>query len=168
MKKLLSIALAAAMLFSAAGCGQKSEPELTAEERTQLYSDAITAARGEEENEAFPVLTDAEDPSAPLIMELVGLAAEDAEAFALSVSPMNVNAYGIAVVMPAEGKADAVLAGFQGFVELQQRNFEMYLPDQKVIADAAKVETLSDGTVVMVMCENADAVYESIQKAVEG
>ena len=70
--------------------------------------------------------------------------------------------------MPAGGKADAVLAGLQGFVELQQRNFEMYLPDQKVIADAAKVETLSDGTVVMVMCENADAVFESIQKAVEG
>ena len=44
-------------------------------------------------------------------------------------------------------------------------SFETYLADQYEIAKNAKLETRDDGTSIMVMCENADAVYEAIVAA---
>lgn len=84
------------------------------------------------------------------------------EAFAISVSLMNVRAYGIALIMPAEGKADTVKEALQGYIDLQKSNFEYYLEDQYEVAKSARLETLEDGTVVMVLCEGQDAVYDSM------
>jgi len=66
---------------------------------------------------------------------------------------------------PAEGCADTVKAGLQAFIDTQCNNFETYLADQYEIAKNAKLETLDDGTIVMVMCANADAVYDAIVAA---
>ena len=92
----------------------------------------------------------------------MGFTASDVDEIAMSVSLINIKAYGIVVVKPAEGCADTVKAGLQGFIDTQCANFETYLADQYEIAKNAKLETLEDGTIVMVMCENADSVYESI------
>ena len=88
--------------------------------------------------------------------------AEDMESFAISVSLMNVKAYGIAVIKPAQDSEDTVKEGLQGFIDQQQQNFQMYLPDQYEVAKNARLETLEDGTVVMVMCEDQDTVFDSI------
>lgn len=128
---------------------------------TNALGDAITAARTDEENEAYQVLCD-KDAIEDAYYQVVGFTASDVDEIAMSVSLINVKAYGIVVVKPAEGCADTVKAGLQAFIDTQCANFETYLADQYEIAKNAKLETLEDGTIVMVMCENADSVYESI------
>lgn len=128
---------------------------------TNALGDAITAARTDEENEAYPVFCD-KDAIEDMYYQVVGFTASDVDEIAMSVSLINVKAYGIVVVKPAEGCADTVKAGLQAFIDTQCANFETYLADQYEIAKNAKLETLEDGTIVMVMCENADSVYESI------
>lgn len=128
---------------------------------TNALGDAITAARTDEDNEAYPVFCD-KDAIEDMYYQVVGFTSSDVDEIAMSVSLINIKAYGIVVVKPAEGCADTVKAGLQGFIDTQCANFETYLADQYEIAKNAKLETLEDGTIVMVMCENADSVYESI------
>ena len=40
--------------------------------------------------------------------------------------------------------------------------------DQYDIANAAKVETLEDGTILLVMCEDQDTVLDAIKTALNG
>ena len=162
LQRTLPLLLLLALL---AGCGTSSQPSaLTAEERTQLYQTAIESARDAEMNEAIGILTDTAD----VIFELLGVTAADMSAFALSVSPMNIKAYGIAAIYPAAGKSDAVLEGLNAFIDRQKQSFEQYLADQYEIASNARLETLEDGTILLVMCEDQDAVFDAIRDTIEG
>lgn len=171
MKKILSAAIVLALTLTAlAGCsGKTAAPAAkTPEELTQLYATAITE-NGGEMVQYNPVISEVkEDDLSAMILESLGLKVEDMAAFGISMSMMNVKAYGIAAVMPAEGKTDAVKEALQGFMDNQEQSFETYLADQYEIAKNAKLETLTDGTVLMVMCEDSDAVYEAIKGAIEG
>ena len=60
----------------------------------------------------------------------------------------------------------AVKEGLQAYIDRQQQNFEMYLQDQYEVAKNARLETLEDGTVLMVMCEDQDSVFEAISDAI--
>jgi hypothetical protein len=102
---------------------------------------------------------------AELTFELLGVTEADMDAYAISLSAMNVHAYTIALILPAEGREDTVLDSLNSYVERQQQNFEFYLEDQYEIAKSAKVETLSDGTVLLLMDSNADAEYDAIVDA---
>lgn len=176
MKKLLAMALALCLTFTLVGCGNNtpanpSEPpvvSLTPEEQSSAYADAITAARDEEMNTYYPVETTVTDDLSNMILPMLGLTAEDMESFAIAVSAMNVKAYGIALIKPAAGKEDTVKQGLEAFVENQKASFEHYLEDQFEIAQNAKVEVLSDGTVALVMCENQDSVLDTLKTALEG
>lgn len=172
MKKALTLPLAALLLLAAlAGCSSASPSpsapaEKTPEELSQLYADAITA-NGGEMVEYNPVLSAvSEEDDSAFVLEMMGLAQEDMTAFGLSVSMMNVKAYGIAAIRPAEGKQETIVSALQAYVEQQQRSFEHYLEDQYEIAKAARLETLEDGTVLMVITENADTVFEAIKTAI--
>lgn len=169
MKKIVAL-LTAVLLLTAAltGCGQKQETNCTPEELTQIYSQAI-AQYGGEMVEHNPVIFQAnqEDAMDAMILESMGLKTEDMVAFGVSGSMMNVKAYGIAAVMPAEGKEVAVTEGLQGFIDRQKSGFETYLPDQYEVAESARLETLKDGTVLMVMCEDSDKVFDNIRTAIE-
>ncbi len=131
---------------------------------TSALADAITSARTDEENEAYPVFSD-KAAIEDAYYQVVGFTAADVDEIAMSVSLINVKAYGIVIAKPAEGCADTVKAGLQAFIDTQCNNFETYLADQYEIAKNAKLETLDDGTIVMVMCANADAVYDAIVAA---
>lgn len=159
------------VLASLSGCAAQSGNDMSAEELEKLYSDAITAARDDELNEVFPVTLGSEDIDdevvADMLSQLLGFSTEDAYASAISVSLMNVQAYGIVAVKPAEGKEDTVKDGLQGFIDQQCANFEMYLADQYDIAKSARLETLDDGTVLLVMCPDQDSVFDSIAKSIE-
>ena len=144
---------------------EPEEPEYSSEPETSSpLADAITSARGDEENEAYPVQSD-KDAIESMYYDVLGFTADDVTELAMSVSLINVKAYGIVIAKPAEGCEETVKAGLQGFIDTQCANFETYLADQYEIAKNAKLETLDDGTIIMVMCENADAVYEAIVAA---
>ena len=171
MKRTIAIALAAMMalaLFAACGSEPAAEetetpsaaPELTAEERDELYANAITSARSDEDNEAYGVMKTG-DEIGEMYYQLLGFTAEDAEAMAMSVSLINVKAYGIAVIKPAEGSEETVRSGLENFISSQQASFEYE------VALNAKLETLDDGTIVMVMCEGQDEVFDAIVSAIE-
>lgn len=168
MKKMIAL-LAAALTLTAVltACGQKQESR-TPEELTQVYADALTE-NGGEMVEYNPVISkvDSEDLVSAMILESMGLKEEDMTAFGVSGSMMNVKAYGIAAVMPAEGKEEAVKEGLQGFIDRQKSSFETYLADQYAVAESARLETLEDGTVLMVMCEDQDTVFDGIRAAIE-
>lgn len=144
---------------------EPESPEDSSEPETSSpLADAITSARGDEENEAYPVQSD-KDAIESMYYDVLGFTADDVTELAMSVSLINVKAYGIVIAKPAEGCEETVKAGLQGFIDTQCANFETYLADQYEIAKNAKLETLDDGTIIMVMCENADAVYEAIVAA---
>ena len=171
MKRMLSLSLSALLLLSAlAGCGSKDAgtTSRTPEEATEAYQTAIESARDAELNEAVPVVTSTEDDTASLVLPLIGITDENTDAFAVAISPMNIKAYGVAAILPAEGKSEEVLEGVNAFVEQQKQSFEQYLVDQYEIANAAKVETLEDGTILLVMCEDQDTVLEAIKTALNG
>ena len=170
MKKILTLVLALALAVTAlAGCSGKSgsaNSDKTPEELSELYSSAITE-HGGEMVEYNPVFTEVkEDDMSAIILENLGLLVEDMKAFAVSSSVMNVQAYGIAAVMPAEGKAETVTDALQSYIDAQKASFEQYLADQYEVANRAKLETLEDGTILMVMCEDQDTVFDAISDAI--
>lgn len=170
MKKILAFALTLALSLTVlAGCsnGGSKTSDKTPEELTQLYSDALTA-NGGELVEYNPVITEVseENPLSSVALENMGLTQEDMTAFAISTSMMNVKAYGIAAVMPAEGKEEAVTEALQGYIDRQQQSFETYLADQYEVAKNARLETLEDGTVLMVMCEDQDTIFDGISSSI--
>lgn len=169
MKKIISLALAMTMMVLA-GCSAKTEAPAakTPEELAALYTSAITE-NGGEMVEYNPVITEAkEDDGSAFLLETMGLKAEDMTAFGISVSMMNVKAYGIAAVMPAEGKEETVKSALQSYIDTQKMNFEFYLADQYEIAENARLETLADGTILMVMCQDQDTVLDAIAAAIQG
>ena len=168
MKKIWTLTLALALTMGLlVGCGGNTASAKTPEELTQLYSDAITN-NGGEMVEYNPVISQAQEgDQSQIILESLGLAAEDMEAFGISMSLMNVQAYGIAAIMPAQDKAETVKQALQDYIDRQQQNFEMYLQDQYEVAKNAKLETLEDGTILMVMCQDQDTVFDAISTAIE-
>lgn len=166
MKRLTVFALLLCLLLTS--CGTKEQkPTLSYEERTDLYETAIEAARDQAANEAYPLIDDADDDAAQTVFDLLNLSDEDMNAYAISVSLMNVKAYAIAAIYPAAGKKDAVLESLRRFVQNQQQSFKEYLADQYEIAVNTRLETLEDGTVLLVMCDNQDALFDAIRDTIE-
>ena len=52
-------------------------------------------------------------------------------------------------------------------MDRQQSSFELYLPDQYQVAQEAQLETLEDGTVLLVMCQDSGEVFEAIRGELE-
>ena len=168
MKKVFALMMSAALALTVlAGCGGSgSQSAKTPEEMSQIYAQAITE-NGGEPVQYNPVISEAkEEDGSAMMLEMMGLKAEDMSAFGISASMMNVQAYGIAAVLPAEGKAEAVTEALQGYIDLQKMNFEFYLADQFEVANNARLETLEDGTVLMVMCADSDKVFDAISAAI--
>ena len=168
MKRVMTLLTAAALLAGLlAGCGSGSgETERTPEEWTQLYSTAITDARDEETNEAYSILTSSDDDLFDLILQTLGLTEEDMTAYAISMSLMNVQAYAVVAILPAEGKTETVTSALQAYIDHTKASFEFYLPGPFEVASNARLETLSDGTVLLVMCEDQDTVFDAISSAI--
>ena len=155
-----------------APCEQPSAPtEQPAETPAQGGSDlsagfvnAITSARSEQENTDRPIIAKGGDVN-DLYWDTLGFAAADVSDYAFSLSLMNTQAYCVGVFKPVDGKADAVYNGLKAYIDRTIQSFTNYLPDQLVYAENARLEKLADGTVVIVMCENQDTVYDTIVAA---
>ena len=175
IRRILSLALTVLLLTAAlTGCGQEQKQEqeekqpLTVEERTELYQTAIETACGPDANSFTSIVTSPEDQTAPIVLLMLGVEEEDMSAYALLVSPVNVQAFGIAAIYPAAGKDDDVLEALNAFVDNQKESFYQYLESEYEIAANTRIETLEDGTILMVMCENQDAVFDAIRDDIEG
>lgn len=171
MKKLLSLTLAAVMtlsLLTSCSNSKTTEPAAkTPEELTTLYTDAINNC-GSEMVQYNPVVTEfKEEDGTSYLLDLLGLSTENFTAAAVSLSQMNVKAYTIAAFMPAADQAEAILESLQTYQQNQQSSFEFYLEDQYEIACSSRLETLSDGTIVLVMAEGQDAAFDSIKETIE-
>ncbi len=166
MRHLTIYVLLICLLLTACST-KKQQPTLSYEERTDLYETAIEAARDEAANQAFPLIDDADDDNAQAVFDFLNVTPEDMNAYAISVSLMNVKAYAVAAIYPAAGKEDAVLESLRRFLSSQQHSFKEYLTDQYEIAVNTRLETLEDGTILLVMSENQDAVFDSIRDVIE-
>ncbi len=149
----------------------------------QRYAFAIRDARNPEDNEYVEIVSgDAEaDPffavnpngvtseeaagSIDMMLQVLGVDAASLDAYAFSVSLMNVRAYAIGVFKPAEGKADAVMAALEEYVSLQQQAFDQYLEDQYAVAKGALLRTLPGGEIALVMCEGAPDIMTALEQA---
>ena len=113
MRRIWEPILAALLVLSLAGCGasgggESTPPSRTPEELTAAYQEAIEGARDDETNEAIPVITASDQSMADIVLPMVGVTDENTTAYAVAVSRMNMRAYGVAAIMPAEGQEDAV------------------------------------------------------------
>lgn len=170
MKRYLIALLGVLLCVALAACGGKPASSGAAEPKD--YASILTAARSEEDNEyqailAKNALTEDEAAMAQMTLDVLGLTADQLDDYAISLSLINVRAYAVAILKPAEGQADAVKEGAEQFVKAQQQSFQNYLQDQYEVAKAAKVEQLPSGEVVLVMCEDSADVYGKIEAALK-
>ena len=86
-------------------------PEDSSEPETEPLADAITSARGDEENEAYP--SERQGCHESMYYDVLGFTADDVTELAMSVSLINVKAYGIVISKPAEGCEETVKAGLR-------------------------------------------------------
>ena len=86
---------------------------------------------------------------------------------AVGFFPMMVSADTVVIGKVADGKMADAKAALEAQRALTQQNFEQYLADQYDIANNARLETLEDGTILLVMCDGQDQVFTAIRSAVE-
>ncbi len=172
---------------SEAQSSSEAESTDTAEGEVNAYAQIIANARDAELNQylmiAYPNAdatgftavegnsgdfsseTELSDNINNMTFPMLGFAMEDATDMAFSISNMMTQAYGIAIVMPAEGKTDAVVAGLEAFVEGQKNSMNNYLMDQYEIASAATVTVAPTGEVILVCSENGEEILANIEAA---
>ena len=185
MKRIIACLMAGVMLLALVGCGASGSSGSASSAAKKDYTQILHDARPDEDNEYDMIFSPGEDGKFTaqygysdsydaaqldeeirnMLLPLLNLEEDMYTDFAASVSGMMVQSYGIAIVKPAEGKADAVKQALQDFVTHEQMSMEHYLEDQYAIAKAAKVEVVPSGEVVLVCCENSDAVLSAIKTA---
>lgn len=159
MKRFISAILAAVLLLcSLTACSSDMGAKLTSEELA-----AIINENGSEMTEYNPAAAlDSGDENLATFMQWQEWDKANFEVGAFSFSLMNVQAYTIAIVKPAEGQKDTVLKYFADYQQQIENNFDKYLVDQYDIAKSAVTEEVN-GYVVFVMAENAGSIAESIK-----
>ena len=100
-------------------------------------------------------------------LDTMGIDPATLDAYAFSMSMMNVRAYAIGVFKPAEGQAEAVQAAVESYVSLQRKSFENYLADQYEVAKGALIKTLPGGEIVLVMSEGAADIMANLEKTLK-
>lgn len=161
--RFTSLILALCFCFLLASCGGASGS--TAAEPKD-YAQILRDARSDDHNSAYAIITTPEEDNFG-IMEAYALDPEAMEQYAVSISIMNTQAYGVMIVMPKEGQAETIKTAMQDFIQRQTDSFELYLEDQYQIAKDAKLETMPSGELVLVMSEDASAIMESIKNALK-
>ena len=164
----LTLLTLSGILTGCAAAGQEEDTPLTPQERTELYKTAVEDACAQDGNTFVEIVTSQEDEMAEFLFTALELEAEDMTAYALAISSVNIQAYGIAAVYPAAGKEDDVLEALNGFIDTQKESFHQYLEQEYETASNTRLETLEDGTILMVMHPDQDTVFDAIRDTVEG
>ena len=170
-KRLLAALLAVAALFALAGCSKSDKADAAPKDYTKILHDA----RPDEDNEYYMIFSHGYSDSYDaaqldeeirnMLLPLLNLEEDMYTDFAASVSGMMVQSYGIAIVKPAEGKQQAVSEALDAYVQSQMQSMEHYLEDQYQIAASSHISTAPTGEVILVCCENPEAVMNAIKTA---
>lgn len=118
--------------------------------------------RNADDNQYMDIMSP--ENSDEFILEFLGLNTVTLDDWAVSMSMMNVKAYGIMVMKPAADDMEATMTALQTWVDNTKQSYEQYLADQYEIACQAVVKTVGDYAMV-VMCEDAATVAANIETA---
>ena len=182
MKRIIASLLAGLCLLALVGCSAGSKADSAT---PKDYSQIIHDARTDEDNEYDMIFTKGEngkftaidgysaeyeagqldDEVRSILLPLLNLEDDMYTDLAASISAMMVRSYAVAIVKPAEGKADAVKSALEAYVTSEQQSMEHYLEDQYQIAKAATVTVAPTGEVILVCAENHDTLLANIEKA---
>ena len=182
MKRIIASLLAGLCLLALVGCSAGSKADSAS---PKDYSQIIHDARTDEDNEYDMIFTKGEDGKftaidgysaeyeagqlddevRSILLPLLNLEDDMYTDLAASISAMMVRSYAVAIVKPAEGKADAVKSALEAYVASEQQSMEHYLEDQYQIAKAATVTVAPTGEVILVCAENHDTLLTNIEKA---
>ena len=185
MKRIFAFVLSAALCLGLVGCGgsnggstastPKDYAQIIHDSRADDFNEAFMTVSPNKEGEGFVAVDGfAADYTEPgqldsfandMVLPLLGLTTEMYEDFSASVSLMMTNCYGVAIVKPAEGQTDAVVAALENYVVGQQATFEFYLADQYEIALTGSVTVADSGEVVLVCCADGETVQSAIMAA---
>ena len=185
MKRIIACLMAGVMLLALVGCGASGSSGSASSAAKKDYTQILHDARSDEDNKYEMIFTKGEDgkftaqygysASYPaddlndeiqnMLLPLLDLPEGSYTDLAASLSSMMVQSYGVAIIKPAEGKTQEVVDAMDAYIQNQQQTMEHYLEDQYQIAASAKVATVPTGEVVMVCCENSDAVMNAIKTA---
>lgn len=166
MKQLTAFLLLILLVLT--GCSPKPQNQpLSYQERTALYRSAIETTRDEQSNRTFPTVTHTEDDGAEAAFDRLNVSAEDMSAYALSVSCNDEQAYAAAAIYPVSGAFDTLLEQLRCFVCLRQQDFKQTMPDQYEIAVNTRLESLEDGTILLIMGEHQDEIFDAVRDIIE-
>ena len=185
-KSFIALTMAAVLALSVllTACGGSTAPSEQASAKD--YAQIIFDNRNAEMNEYLDIMSNGEDGgykfmagysdeyddemkqmNGDMMLEMVGLTAEDMDQYAISMSLMMTQVYTIAIVKPAEGKDEAVQAALQNLIQTQQAAQEHYLQDQYEIAKDARLTKAADGSWVLVMTDTATEDNDAILAALK-
>ena len=182
MKRIIACLMAGILMLALVGCGTSGSSSAAAKKD---YTQILHDARSDEDNEYLMIFTKGEDGKftaqygysaeyeadqlsdevANMMMPLLGLEDGMYDDFAASVSGMMVSVYGVAIVKPAEGRTQDVVDAMDAYVQSQMQSMEHYLEDQYQIAASSHISTAPTGEVILVCCENPEAVMNAIKTA---
>lgn len=185
MKRIIACLMAGVMLLALVGCGASGSSGSASSAAKKDYTQILHDARSDEDNEYEMIFTKGEDGKFTaqygysdsydaaqldeeirnMLLPLLNLEEDMYTDFAASVSGMMVQSYGIAIVKPAEGKQQAVFEALDAYVQSQMQSMEHYLEDQYQIAASSHISTAPTGEVILVCCENPEAVMNAIKTA---
>ncbi len=160
MKRHTLLALVFFCIFLFVGCSKTDSHN----QSSQNYAEILVASRPLADK--TPVITNPKQDTFGLL-ELYDLAEDTMQQYAISFSAMNNKAYGIAIVMPKEGKTDLIVEKLHAMIESCKNAFRNYLPDEYEIAQDAKLKIVESGEVVLAMCKDDDVVLENIMAALQ-
>lgn len=185
-KVIAFILMLSLLVLTACGGTAPAPNTLTPEELAEKYEAALRAAQSGNEY-APPIFTNVSDyhflivegfeddfteeewksqfeDYKSMLFQLTGLDPADMQAYAMAINLMNISVDAVALIMPVSGHEQTVTDALKAYVAQVQQSFQQYLPDQYEIAKQARIETLADGTLVLVMCEGGSSVLETIKK----
>lgn len=164
MKPFFSLALTLAMLTFSGCSGQSTIPEATPAQLTQLYTQAITS-QDSQITQSIPVFSQFTRESTP-ILDSLDLDMDEMTAFALKISTQNDIPYAIAAIMPARGETEDVLDDLRELIRQKRAYFFSDSQEKQIAAQSARLEVLQDGTVLMVMAEDQNRIFEHLSSVI--
>ncbi len=166
MKKLLMIGLSLIMIFNMAACSNTENNKGNEEKPKKELAEIISGNRDKQENDAVGIVDSNDDEGAQITFEMLGIDEKDMDKYAISLSPMNISAYCVAIVKPAEGKKDLIKEAFEKYKKSQEEAFEQYLQNQYKIAKDAVITEAGD-YIIFAMCEDSQSLRDNLVNALK-